>query len=84
MDGWAEFRAGDYESSSAAYRQAVVLDPKYWPAWNGIGVNALNRWLASDKADGASANEARKAFRSSMQSNPDQPKLLKLYTTYGL
>ncbi len=82
--GWAEFRAGNYESSSAAYRQAVVLDPKYWPAWNGIGVNALNRWLASDKADGASANEARKAFRSSMQSNPDQPKLLKLYTTYGL
>ncbi len=82
--GWAEFRAGNYESSSAAYRQAVVIDAKYWPAWNGIGVNALNRWLASDKVDSEAANEARRAFRTSMQANPDQPKLLKLYTTYGL
>ena len=82
--GWAEFRAGNYESSSAAYRQAVVIDSKYWPAWNGIGVNALNRWLASDKVDSEAANEARRAFRTSMQANPNQPKLLKLYTTYGL
>ncbi|MSR29516.1 MAG: deoxyribonuclease IV [Phycisphaerales bacterium] len=82
--GWAEFRAGNYELSSAAYRQAVVLDPKYWPAWNGIGVNALNRWLASDKRDGEAAAEARRAFRASMNSLPDQPKVLKLCTTYGL
>lgn len=82
--GWAEFRAGNYDSSSVAYRQAVVLDPNYWPAWNGIGVNALNRWLLSEKKDGVAASEARRAFRSSMQANPNQPKVLKLYTTYGL
>ena len=82
--GWAEFRAGNYDSSSMAYRQAVVLDPRYWPAWNGIGVNALNRWLASEKRDSQAGDEARRAFRSSMQSNPNQPKVLKLYTTYGL
>ncbi len=82
--GWAEFRAGNYDSSSVAYRQAVVLDPNYWPAWNGIGVNALNRWLLSEKKDSVAASEARRAFRASMQSNPNQPKVLKLYTTYGL
>ncbi|MDA0214560.1 MAG: deoxyribonuclease IV [Planctomycetota bacterium] len=82
--GWAEFRAGNYDSSSIAYRQAVVLDPRYWPAWNGIGVNALNRWLLSEKRDSQAGDEARRAFRSSMQSNPNQPKVLKLYTTYGL
>lgn len=82
--GWAEFRAGNYDSSSAAYRQSVVIDPNYWPAWNGIGVNALNRWLLSEKKDAVAASEARRAFRASMQANPNQPKVLKLYTTYGL
>ncbi|MSR69556.1 MAG: deoxyribonuclease IV [Phycisphaerales bacterium] len=82
--GWAEFRAGNYDSSSVAYRQSVVLDPNYWPSWNGIGVNALNRWLLSEKRDDLAASEARRAFRASMQANPNQPKVLKLYTTYGL
>ena len=82
--GWAEFRAGNYDASSAAYRQAVVLDPQYWPAWNGIGVNALNRWLLSEKRDTVAGSEARRAFRASMSANPTQPKVLKLYTTYGL
>ncbi len=82
--GWAEFRAGNYNSSSVAYRQAVVLDPQYWPAWNGIGVNALNRWLLSQKKDAQACDEARKAFRASMRANANQPKVLKLYTTYGL
>ena len=82
--GWAEFRAGNYDSSSVAYRQAVMLDPQYWPAWNGIGVNALNRWLLSEKRDAAAGSEARRAFRSSMQANSNQPKILKLFTTYGL
>ncbi len=82
--GWAQFRAGQYDSSSAAYRQAVALDPAYWPAWNGVGVNALNKWLASEKRDSGAASEARSAFRASMRANPDQPKVLKLCTTYGI
>jgi len=82
--GWAFFRAGRYDESGAAYRQAVTLDPTYWPAWNGIGVNALNAWIRSDKRDSDAGNDARRAFRSSLQANPDQPKIVKLFTTYGL
>lgn len=82
--GWALFRAGRYNESGAAYRQAATLDPTYWPAWNGIGVNALNAWIRSDKRDSDAGNEARRAFRSSLQANPDQPKVVKLFTTYGL
>lgn len=82
--GWAQFRAGQYDASSEAYRQAVALDASYWPAWNGVGVNALNRWLASEKRDSNAAGEARSAFRASMRANPDQPKVLKLCTTYGI
>jgi cytochrome c-type biogenesis protein CcmH/NrfG len=30
------------------------------------------------------ANEARQAFRTSMEINPDQPRILRLLATYGL
>jgi len=82
--GWALFRAGRYDESGAAYRQAAALDTTYWPAWNGIGVNALNAWIRSEKRDKDAAVEARRAFRASLQANPDQPKIVKLFTTYGL
>jgi deoxyribonuclease-4 len=82
--GWARFRAGEYESSSDAYRAAVAADRRHWPSWNGIGVNALNRWLLSERREVAAANEARQAFRTSMEINPDQPRILRLMATYGL
>lgn len=82
--GWALFRAGNYNESEVAYRQAAALDATYWPAWNGIGVNNLNAWLNSDKRDSEAGNEARRAFRASLKANPDQPKIIKLFTTYGL
>lgn len=82
--GWAQFRAGDYTASMAAYRQAVDMDPQYWPGWNGIGVNAMNTWLKSDKRDSFAANEARDAFRRSLQVNPNQPKLVRLMMTHSL
>ena len=50
----------------------------------GIGVNALNRWLLSDRQDQASLAEARRAFRRSLQINSDQPRLLTVMSNYGL
>ena len=82
--GWARFRAGEYVASSEAYRAAVAVDRRHWPSWNGIGVNALNTWLLSERREVAAANEARQAFRTSMEINPDQPRILRLMATYGL
>ena len=82
--GWARFRAGEYVASSEAYRAAVAVDRRHWPSWNGIGVNALNTWLLSERRDVSAANEARQAFRTSMEINPDQPRILRLMATYGL
>ena len=82
--GWARFRAGEYVASSEAYRAAVAADRRHWPSWNGIGVNALNTWLLSERREVAAANEARQAFRTSMEINPDQPRILRLMATYGL
>ena len=82
--GRSYFRLGDFDASVECYRRAVEIDPEYWPALNGIGVNELNRWLASGRQDEQSRDEAANAFRTSLRINPDQPKVVSLLTTYGL
>ena len=82
--GRAYFRLGQYALSMAAYRDAVELDPEHWPSLNGLGVNALNAWLRSDRSDSEMALEAREAFHSSLRVNPDQPKLVEILTSYSL
>lgn len=82
--GWAWFRLGEFEQSAAAYREAVMLDPEHWPSFNGIGINALNRWLLSERRDGAARNEAREALRRSLRLNPGQERVISLLSTYQL
>jgi tetratricopeptide (TPR) repeat protein len=82
--GWGHFRLGEYEESIQAYRAAVDLDSQHWPSWSGIGVNALNQWLLSNREDTAAFNEARRAFRRSLQINRDQPRLVTVMSNYGL
>jgi Flp pilus assembly protein TadD len=82
--GWAQFRLGDYSSSSSAYITAVEFDEENWRAMNGIGVNALNAWLLSERKNVGSYEDARSAFRKSLALNPDQPKVITLVLRYGL
>lgn len=82
--GWAKFRLGRFDESMKAYQEAVVLEPTNWPALNGIGVNALNTWLLGQRSNGAAALEARDAFTRSLRLNPDQPKVVRLLTTYQI
>lgn len=82
--GRSYFRLGDYDASLECYRRAVEIDPEYWPALNGIGVNELNAWLASERTQIEAMDAAASAFRSSLRINPDQPKVVRLLTTYGL
>ena len=82
--GWAYFRVGDYERSLLNYREAVRIDPKHWPSWNGIGVNLLNMWITGGKKDVALRTSAKAAFERSVQQNPEQPKVSKLIQAYKL
>ncbi len=82
--GWCYFRLKVYFKSIEAYRSAVALDPEYWPAWNGVGVNALNDWLLSKRRNMDARDEARDAFRHSLRANSDQPKVVKLLLNYNL
>lgn len=80
---WLAFRAGDYERAIAAYRSAAEQDPRSTKAWNGIGVCALNSWLLSDRLDGTSREEARRAFERSLEVDGAQPQVEKLLRTYA-
>jgi tetratricopeptide (TPR) repeat protein len=81
--GWAYFRMKMYPESMEAYREGVKLDANHWMSLNGVGVNALNRWL-QNRADESARTEARDAFRQSLRVNPAQPKVASLVTSYGL
>ena len=82
--GRAYFRHGDYDASVESYRRAVEIDPEFWPALNGIGVNELNAWLRSGRKEIQAKEAAGAAFRSSLRVYPDQPKVVQLLTTYPL
>ena len=82
--GWAYFRVGDYEKSLASYRDAVRIDPKHWPSWNGIGVNLLNAWVVGGKKNAFLQTSAKAAFERSLLQNPEQPKVAKLIKAYKL
>ena len=80
---WLAFRAGDYDRSIAAYRLAAQQDPRSVRAWNGVGVCALNSWLLSDRLDGASREEARRALERSLELDPAQAKVARLLSQYA-
>ncbi|HWB18987.1 MAG TPA: tetratricopeptide repeat protein, partial [Phycisphaerales bacterium] len=82
--GWCYFRLSYFDKSIDAYRDAVKIDPTHWQSQNGIGVNALNTWLLSKKQDKDALNEAKAAFRKSLQINANQPKLIELMTNFQM
>lgn len=82
--GYGWFKLRDYEQSTAAYEKAVALDPDNWPSWNGIGCNAVNRWLLSKKEDREARRIAGDALRKSLRLNPNQQNVIQLVSTYQL
>ncbi|MCH2153340.1 MAG: tetratricopeptide repeat protein [Phycisphaerales bacterium] len=82
--GWAWFRLGDYDKSLNAYREACKVQPEFWQAWNGVGVNRLNAWLLSEQQNQEAFAESGSAFRESLRVNGDQPKVLELMLKYRL
>lgn len=83
--GWAKFRLNDFKGSDEAYRRSIELDAAYWPALNGVGVNALNEWIKGGKlADDPRRDEARQMLQRSLKANPDQPKVVSLLMKYRL
>ncbi|MEO1512205.1 MAG: tetratricopeptide repeat protein, partial [Planctomycetota bacterium] len=81
--GSALFRLKDYDASLDAFRDAAELDAGHYPAWNGVGVCLLNRYLWSERRDESALRGALEALRRSLQIRPNQPKIVELLRRYG-
>lgn len=82
--GWAAFRLGEFSDSLEYYRKSVEVNPEFWQAWNGIGVNRLNAWLLSNREDSSAFRDSGEAFRTSLRINGDQTKVISLVLKYQL
>lgn len=81
--GFARFKLGEYDASLVAFREALKLDPRYFPALNGEGVTLLNQWLLSNRADDEARRQGIAALRRSVQIAPNQPRIIELLSRYN-
>jgi len=80
--GAAEFRLKNYDDALASFTKATEIDPNHYPAWNGVGVCLLNKYLWSNKNDLVALDNARNALRTSLRIRHDQPRIAELLTRY--
>lgn len=81
--GFAQFKLRNFDDSIAAYRQAIILDSRYFPAMNGLAVNLLNQFIRSDRQNVEAQAEAIELLRQSLQIERDQPRIVELLSRYG-
>lgn len=81
--GSARFRLRQYDAALDCFQRAVALDPSHFPAFNGVGVCLLNRYLTSEPRDLDALNQALSALRSSLRINERQPRIVELLARYG-
>jgi tetratricopeptide (TPR) repeat protein len=80
--GFARFKLGEYASAREAFNKALELDPKYFPALNGLGVSDLNEWLIGERRDNALKDRAVANLRQSLMLNRAQPRIEELLSRY--
>ena len=73
--GDALARANRFDDAVAQYRQAIQLDPKYYPAMNEIGWSRITEYKANLELDDTKRDEALAMWGQSLSINPDQPKI---------
>ncbi len=80
--GSSRFRLRQYAEAERAFRNAIDLDPRHYPALNGLAVCRLNDYLWSDRTDRAALQEARELMRQSLRIESQQPQIVQLMTRY--
>lgn len=81
--GTALFKLKNYDEALDAFSEAAALDPAHYPAWNGVGVCQLNKYLWSERRDTNARSNAIDALRRSLQIKPNQAKIIELVRRYG-
>ncbi len=74
--GSARFRLKRYDEALGSFREATRADERHYPAWNGVAVCLLNRYLWSGKKDLDALDEAIDAMRRSLRIERRQPRII--------
>lgn len=67
--------AGRDADAVRQYREALKLDPRYYPAMNALGAALIAQYRAGLLLDDRKRDEAVSAWRRSLEVNPDQPRI---------
>lgn len=81
--GAALFRLGDYDGAMASFDRALEIDPRHFPALNGLGVYRLNQFIWSENTDTTALRDAMDYFRRSLQIEHRQPRIRELLSRFG-
>lgn len=80
--GFARFRQNNLAGAQQAFSNALNLDPRHYPAINGLAVCHLNTWHSSNFADTQAKAEALALLRDSLRVQPNQPRIDELLQRY--
>ncbi len=81
--GFAHFKLREYDAAEAAFRKAIEVDARYYPAMNGLGVCLLNDWITTGRENAELKREAIGVLRNSLRVNNRQPRIVDLVSRYG-
>lgn len=81
--GFARFRQNDLAGAERAFASALDLDPRHYPAINGLAVCYLNTWHASNFSNTQARADALDLLRDSLRVQPNQPRIEELRQRYS-
>ncbi|MEO0966318.1 MAG: tetratricopeptide repeat protein [Planctomycetota bacterium] len=80
--GYVQFKTRSYAQALRTFRQALRLDPGDTAALNGEGVALMTLYIRDGRIDPRLRDAAIASWRRSIQSNPNQTKIVDLLSRY--
>ncbi len=80
--GYALFKLKRYDESETAFKAALAMDERHYPAHNGLGVLHINAWLLSDREKEDAHQAALESWRKSLRIDGNQPRIREFVGMY--
>lgn len=81
--GYALFKLRRYDQAMEAFTEAIRLDERHYPAFNGLGVTLLNEYIVGGKTDDQVRERAVRYLRASLRIDPRQPRIVELVSRFS-